>query len=208
MAFTTKILNKNICHVIFDTQYEMNNTLLRVQEYYESPKFRQEVFTLGQYRADYIDRKGNFDYYETVAGMNFSIDSFEPFLKGLFDPLSAEEYDIINRIARGTTCEYVIATYLECEASTIEHEICHALYGTNDEYKEAMDAVMARYDTSKIERWLRKNEYSKDVIMDEVHAYVVCDSTYLKEDHNLKIEDSFYKELLGVRREYLPKTVY
>ena len=204
MKLDIKIINKNIFHIIFENKLEMTSTLLRIQEHYESPKFKGKVFTLGQYREYYINKHGNFNYYEIVDGMNFPATAFNAFLKGSFDPLSEKEQYIIDRIAKGSACKYVIATYGEADKETIEHEICHALYFTEESYRDQVNTIVDSYDMSDIKKWLKGQDYDEAVLNDEIHAYNVCDSKYLDE-HNVATNPQMQSDLHKLRLKYKPK---
>ena len=207
MTFKVHRINKDIVHLEFDTKYDMNTYMLRFQEYYESPEFAGKIFTLGEYREWYIKKTGDFNYVELVEGMNFREYVFEPFIRGLFDPLTEGEQEVLNRVGRGTSFKYLIGTYHGGDHDVFEHEICHALYGTNDNYKTQIDKILKKYNLKKITKWLKKQEYGDHVINDEIHAYVICNLAYLREE-GLIIDDKMVTELLKVRRKFKPKTLY
>ena len=205
--FSVTRINKDIIHLVFDSKKEMNMTMIRFQEFYESPKFKGTIFTLGQYRDWYIKETGDFNWYLAVEGLNMKSEVFEPFLRGLFDPLTTEEQEILDRVGRGTSFKYLIASFDGADDDIIEHEICHAIYGTVPDYAKKVDNIISKYDTKKITKWLKSQEYDDHVIVDETHAYVLCNLPYMKEN-GLKVEDKMVTELLKLRRKYKPKTVY
>ena len=207
MGFSVNRINKDIVHLEFDTKYNMNNYMLRFQEHYESPEFSGKIFTLGEYREWYIKTTGDFNYHNQVEGMNFQSRVFDPFLRGLFDPLTEEEKELVERVGRGSSFKYLIGTFEGGDHDVYEHEVCHALFGTNDNYKKQIEKVLKKYDLKKISKWLKNQEYGEHVLLDEIHAYVICNLAYLKEA-GLEVDDKMHTELLKIRRKFKPKTVY
>ena len=59
--------------VRFDTQYALASTFLRIQEHYESNRFRNRVFSLEQYMDWYAAEFGAFTYFEDWSGFNVHI---------------------------------------------------------------------------------------------------------------------------------------
>ena len=54
--------------VRFDSQYALASTFLRIQEHYESSRFRGRVFSLEDYMDWYAGRFGAFTYYQDWSG--------------------------------------------------------------------------------------------------------------------------------------------
>jgi hypothetical protein len=72
MKIEGKILLPHIYVLSFETQYELCMSLVRMQEFYESPKFKGRYFTLEQY-MDYWCKEfgdGAFTYTTTWNGFN------------------------------------------------------------------------------------------------------------------------------------------
>ena len=207
MSFRVNKINKKIVHLIFDSKQQMNDYLIRFQEHYESPKFRGEIFTLGVFRAWYTEKYGDFDYKSVVDGMNFPSHVFDPFLKGLFDPLTPQEEEVLERVGKGYKDVYVIASYEGSDDDIVEHELCHALFGTNEVYRNRILKVLKKYDLKSVIKWLKRNEYSDKVLQDEAHAYLICNTAYVKEE-GVKVNDKLVQELVSIRRKFRPKTIY
>jgi len=126
-----------IYHFAFKRQYDMNMTFVRIQEHYESPKFKGKVFDLEEYMDWYYDNeaKEGFDYLTRVEGMNFPSVAVASFLKKFPTPLRRrEEWFFEETLELGLDGEYyIIATFGESEA--LGHEIRHGLYYLCDEYR-------------------------------------------------------------------------
>jgi hypothetical protein len=179
---TLKRINNDIVHVKFKTQRLLSETLLRFQEYYESPKFKGKIFTLGEFRKWYGSEYGGFSFYEDVAGFNFPSYALKPFYEGLFDPLTKYESEFIEMFRNREDNFYIIGTYCEDEASEdyLDHELCHALWHTNKLYKKGVNRLLKAADLSKtIKGFTKKLGYHKDVVFDEIQAYLSTDVTML-----------------------------
>jgi len=204
LPFEVEKLNANIILVIFDDQHTMCDTLVRIQEHYEHPILKGKSFTLGRLRQLSIEEKGVFDYNFWVDGMNFPSSAISAFITGLFDPLTEAEDQFIDLVTRRTGDYYVIAVYKGYDEDTLEHEKCHALYGTNDLYMLEVDEAIsdANYVLNKgLIEWLNKEGYHDAVVLDEVNAYLVADSKYLKEE-GIEFDEELAITLQEIRSRY------
>ena len=156
----------------FDTQYALASTFLRFQEYYESSRFRGRVFSLEEYMDWYAARFGGFTYYEDWSGFNVPSTSFQPFHAGKFDPLSRKEERLLRLFRRERKPFYVIGVANDGSHKDILHELAHALYFTNIDYRKAVQEEMRGYNTSTMKRRLARMGYARPVLHDEVHAYL------------------------------------
>jgi hypothetical protein len=184
------IYNNNIIHLVIPTRKELAETMIRFQEFYESPfeDIRGQVFTLGYLRAKGGRKKPGVNTYEggnhfeaEWSGYNFPGYVLDLFIKGLFDPLTTQEQDIVNALRHRTDKFYVIGTYGDNDpGDTLEHELCHALYYVEPAYKNAVDKVLQQYDTRELRKMLLDWGYCEDVLDDEVHAYLSADFQWLQ----------------------------
>ena len=184
-----KKITTNIIHVNFDTQEELTKTFCRFQEHYESPEFAGKIFTLGQYREWYSERYGGWTYYTDWNGFNIPNIVLEPFKKGLFDPLSEEEQLFLDLFKHRTGKFYIIGTHTSKQDEALDHEICHALYYLDREYKEEIDMVIASSPSQafeELEKWMLGRGYAGKFLADEIQAYLTCNVDYLQKQ-GLKI---------------------
>jgi hypothetical protein len=168
-----KAIGEGIFLVRFDTQYALASTFLRIQEHYESSRFRNRVFTLEQYMDWYAERFGAFTYFEDWSGFNVPSTAFEPFYAGKFDPLLQKEERLLRLFDRERALGrpfYVIGL---SDDEDLGHEIAHALYFTRPDYRKAVRAAMRGYDTSALEKKLAAMGYHRAVLADEAHAYLI-----------------------------------
>ena len=170
----TRIADK-IFLLRFDSQYAVASTFLRIQEHHESPTFRNRVFTLEQYMDWYAERFGAFTYYEDWSGFNVPSTAFEPFYKGVFDPLLRKEARLLRSFERERSPFYVIGIADEAD---LHHEVAHALYFTRADYRKEVRRAMRAYDTTSLHKRLAPG-YHRAVWPDEVHAYLATPGSWL-----------------------------
>jgi hypothetical protein len=178
----------------FPTQYELASTFVRVQEHWESRRFRSKVFTLEQYMDWYAAEFGNFTYFQDWAGFNIPSEALEPFRKGRFDPLSQKEKKLLRLFAGRTGDFYVIAlTRNDPDRTSLKHELAHALFHTQPEYRRAVRGHLREHDTRSVRHKLLEMGYHPHVLEDEVHAYVLSERSFLP--------DSTRRRLAPLRRK-------
>ncbi len=177
-------IRKNIFLLKFNDQVEQASTFLRFQEHYESPEFRGKIFSLDEFKDWYTKQKGSFSYYTDWIGFNFPSEVLKPFKGGKFDPLSEKEKEILKLFEGVEDPFYVISVYAVDEKQEmsylLKHEIGHALFYTESEYKKKAQEILSRYDLTDLKDWLRsRGGYHEDVIEDECHAFALTGSKKL-----------------------------
>lgn len=175
MKIAKRRIAKGIYLLRFRTQYELASTFLRVQEHYESPRFHGQIFSLEEYMDWYAAKQGNFTYYQDWSGFNVPSTAFRPFYEGKFDPLSRKEERLLGLFRNLRDRFYVIGVFGRA-AKSLTHELAHALFFTDSEYRDAVLSAMGSYDTSKLKRQIAEAGYATHVIPDEVQAYIVAPS--------------------------------
>jgi len=185
--------------VRFTTQYELASTFLRVQEHYESTRFKNRVFTLEEYMDWYAERFGAFTYFEDWSGFNVPSTALRPFYDGTFDPLREKERRLLAMFRRIREPFYVIGIASEQD---LHHELAHALYYMQPEYRKAVNAAMRNYNTAGLARRLAAMGYHRSVLADEVHAYLVSaeDLGEIKATRHAPLR----KELKTIYRRFAP----
>lgn len=203
MRMSKKIVKSKVASGIFllrfMSQYQLAATFLRVQEYYESPRFRGRIFSLEQYMDWYAERYGNFTYYQDWSGFNVPSIALQPFYDGKFDPLSEKEKRLLGLFRRVRGRFYVIGVYGRAERS-LTHELAHALFFTDPVYRKAVQRAMQAYDTRTLEKQLSKAGYARYVIPDETQAYLVARSAKL--GTGLKQLEPLRRELRALFRKH------
>jgi len=176
----------------FDKLYDLCMTFVRIQEYYESPKYKNKYFSLEEF-IDYWSNNfgdGSFNYTIVWTGFNVPgqviknwIDAFE--VKG--DRREKEEA-LIGRFEKRLKKDnvdlkdcYLIGVSKEEKGinEIIEHETAHALYSLYPKYKKSCDAIFKKLNRKaedikqidKAKKKLIKMGYCEDVLLDEIQAY-------------------------------------
>ena len=168
-----KIQPYNSVWVTADSQEELGLTFMRFQEHYESanPKFRDNIFTIGQLRHWYSETYGANNYHSTWVGFNFPSKVLIPFKEGLFDPLTIEENRLLDLFRYRKDSFYIIGAQ---NNATLRHELAHALYASDEQYKREINNFIKKYTNKfkKLSNILLRKGYCKEVINDEIQAYI------------------------------------
>lgn len=205
--FRVEGLGGGIYHLSFPNQALMNSCFMRLQEHFESPKFRGKTFGNDEFRAWYRTTRDHkeFSYYTDWSGFNIPGYVLTLFLNGRFDPLQPGEQAVVEtfRSMRGSL--YIIGTLENDTISTLRHELAHALYHTNPYYRNAVDTLLEGVNCTPIHRMLKALGYHRAQWRDEAHAYLGDDPWEL-EVHG--INTAFYthvrQELLRLYNKYSP----
>ncbi len=218
MTLEVEEIADSVFHIIAETQYDVTSTFMRVQEFYESPfpEIRGHFFTHEQYMdmcAHKNDRSGSdeivFSYFEDWAGFNVPGNIFNKWVtkfskKGLWE----KEQDLVDLVydslEKKTNKFYVIGTYIDCESKTIDHELSHAWFYLDPEYKRTMLKLFRKlpvYAKKQLKRYLDSDGYTPEVFDDEIIAYLSTNQmTYTTKqfgkkkvpwDHVLKFQETF-----------------
>lgn len=158
---------------------------LRYQEYYESinPEFRGQNFYLLDYISWYVEYTGKmmFTYPKDFIGYNLPSDSIKDCCLGIPEG-DKNKYDwMMNKLWCDLQIEsngkfYIIGTIRK--DSTYQHEIAHALYYLEPEYRKAMDMITGHLP-EKFRRSMYNilaTIYADKVFRDETQAYMATDS--------------------------------
>ena len=193
MKIKSEIILPHLYLLTFETQYELCMSFVRIQEFYESPKFRNKYFTLEEF-IDYWAKEfgnGSFDYPARWNGFNLPskviskwytlasdcgfIRNKEGDLLETIGDLVCKEYEEDNIL--GSAKYYVIGInneHSEEKKKVIDHETAHALYYLYPSYKKAVNKLLKDLpkDISDVAaKHLLKIGYGKNVSRDEMQAY-------------------------------------
>lgn len=195
----------HVYHVVFSSQRELASTLMRFQEFYESPKFKGKIFSRKEFMDWYKEEHGRgkrFTYFDDWSGFNLPDYIFDLFIDGKFDPLSTQERQFLALIKKIPKPFYIIATGAdEPSEKTINHELAHAMWYLNKTYrKQAKQTVrkLNKKTLSAIRTVLERRGYNKSVFDDETHAYLISDLRIMK-----FFVDFFGGDLLANRKTIL-----
>lgn len=207
MAINIKQVTDKIIHVSCTTEDELAQTFMRFQECYENPEWRGKVFTRGQFMDWYGQKYGAYTYAHDWTGFNIPSSILEPFIRGLFDPLTPNEEQFLNLFKHRTDKFYIIGVQGD-RTDTLDHEICHGLYHTSWGYKNDVNRLLAynKKSLKKVYEFVGKMMYHPSVLDDEVHAYMSSGYEWLK-DEGCNPSLRLHKELRAIKKKYYnPKT--
>jgi hypothetical protein len=197
----------SIYSVCFESREELWKTFVRYQEYYESPKFHNKLFTLNEFRAWYSKEFGNgeFTYGNDWAG--FNIPSFVIEECQHASDLNIYDYIMFGIYADITKDEkkdfYLLGVCDESTDEDLPHEIAHGLFHTSEEYKNSVvDLVdqMPEREYEKIRNYLIKIGYGNNVLIDELQAYM---STGIAE--NMNFPRSLHEPFIKLYKETIER---
>lgn len=158
--------------VLFPNQHAVMSTCMRFQEHYESPRFREKMFSREEYEDWYARRYGAFTYYKDWCGANFPSWVFQPFRNGEFDPLIEKEKALLNMFRSVKEPFYVIGAE-KGDLGTVVHEGVHGLFCAFPDYSKDVVGCIRRYDTVRMRKKLAKMGYCRQVHADEINAYLL-----------------------------------
>lgn len=195
---STKVTDQ-ITLVVYKDRESLCKAFLRVEEHYESPEFKDKIFTLGQYRQWYCQRYGAWTYYKDWSGFNIPSNAFKLFNDGLFDPLDSAEQELVDMFKSKPGKFCVIGTFENGPVDVYEHEICHAMFETILDYRKEVLEALGKFESELGP--LRKViidtlGYNESVALDECHAYI-CESSQWLDEKNV----SYPKELVTVLKK-------
>lgn len=178
-------ISPQIIHMTMEYRDDLAGAMIRFQEYYESPfpDIKGKIFTLGQIKAKGSRNNPGVNTY--CGGVTFGADwsgynvpdyAFDPFIKGLFDPLTDAEKDIVEVVRYRTDKFYFIATYGDDDpGESLEHEIRHAMYYIDAGYRAEVISTLNEFNLVALKLCLKSWGYAEEVLNDECHAYMGSD---------------------------------
>ena len=179
--FKTKKPIKNCLLLEFNTQKDLALAFCRVEEYYEgNPKVNGKYLSLEQFLDAFMTDDGKLNYFHYWTGFNIPGNIYLEWAQQNMSDRTKWELALANVISKKLDLEkpfYVIGG-VKGDIEVIDHEIAHALYYMNPEYKDMMDTANYQFyknlrgEYSKMVKALKKMGYGDNVIKDEVQAYM------------------------------------
>lgn len=195
-----KLTHKNkVVFAEFPNRKELTRTMGRLGEFYESAHkhIRNKYFDMEQFLDTFMDDDGNISYFNDWSGYNIPGDMVVNFVH-MFDTMSMSnrEIELIDEIdeiiwtsgdefcTQFSDGDFYLIAYMKGDTPTIDHEICHAAYYLNKDYKTQVNKLIKALDPVIVESMtidLIKMGYNKSVCKDEINAYLATASlTFLK----------------------------
>lgn len=182
MRIQKRKIGDKIYLLIFKTQTELSTAFMRIQEHYDSSKFKGRIFTYEEFREWYIKtNKGKFSYNHDWSGFNVPSKALKSFYAGKFNPISDREKQILNLFRKKRGNFYIIAIFEKYKPFVVKHELAHALFYLDKDYKREVLNIVRKYNLPKIRKKLLSfGDYNNKILNDEVQAYSVALSHGLK----------------------------
>jgi len=178
IKYTIKEVKKNVFAVVVPDSYDRCMLFLRVQEYYENPKYKGKNFDIWEF-VKYYSRNNTFKYAADWEGFNLPYRVAEECYSNVIKydtPYDSLMDKILNEI--NPKGEAYIIGIDSINGETIKHELCHANYYLNSKYKELADKLILTLPKELFD-FLKKNliraGYHRSVINDEIQAYMLTD---------------------------------
>jgi hypothetical protein len=222
--YKLKEIYKRIFLVTIKDQYDLAMTFCRLQEYYESPfkQVRGKTFNMAEFQRMYAKKFGDgvFTYPVDWAGFNVPGAVVDEFMSANFEDWG-NEYDFtIGEIHWKITDEhksyndnnpYYLIGAEPKDKDTIKHEMCHALYYLDKEYQESVNCIISELNRSVFAQFrshLLNIGYSKQVITDEINAYICIDSYQLTDSAKMnKREKKNFQHIQSKLQELFAITI-
>lgn len=201
---------KNIFQVSCRDSYDLSMIFCRAQEFYESPLFaikgkHFDIFTFQKLYSKHFG-DGVFSYALDWCGFNIPghiLDKFftvhpRGYEQSEYDKVFSKIIEMIYSLRDKASKYYLIGAHAN-DSATIQHELCHAFYYINTEYKQKVDAIIKTIDNdilSSVKELLLRKGYNKNVIFDEINAYFSTDYSYIFD--NIKISKEKKKNTLKI----------
>lgn len=178
MEYKIEKVFDNIFAIVVSNSYERSMLFCRAQEFYESPckKFRDSKFSIWDYYRWYSKKNGCFSYTRDWTGFNLPLivakKCYE--INEIETPYDKIMKKIVDELYESGKRQYIIGTD-SLNNLTYLHELAHALYYTNLEYKLEMDKItnsISKLDMIKFKKNLKAIGYCSSVYKDEIQAYM------------------------------------
>jgi hypothetical protein len=179
--FKTKKPIKNCLLLEFNTQKDLALAFCRVEEYYEgNPKVNGKYLSFVDFIDAFMTDEGKLDYFHYWTGFNIPGDIFMKWSQNNMSDKTYWEIALADAVYKKIdfTKPFYIIGGKKGDMEVIDHEIAHALYYMNEDYKNEMSDITydfyktQRSEYTKTVKTLKKMGYGENVIKDEIQAYL------------------------------------
>jgi hypothetical protein len=193
-----------IFHAEFESIQTMCEAFMRCQETYESPnpKFGNNRFTIKDF-TDWYTNKYDSNYNEDWGGFNMPSSVLDFIFSNPI--LDENENDKIVReiynLAKIKHYRFYLIASKSNENITLEHELAHAFYFIDENYRNKMNIQVRRLPfpvKKKIYLEFKRLGYAHHVYKDEAQAYLSTGYDDIIE--NLVFDNSKFKEIFYDRK--------
>jgi hypothetical protein len=181
---------------------------MRFQEYGEGiPKIRdKDPVPEGDVLYHYYRKFGTIYYTAGYAGFNLRGDLFNEWFERGNVPLNTLEKELISKVTdsfNSPSNNFFIIAYMKGDKVTKKHELLHALYYLNAEYREKVNAILDKVSTKRAKRYLQTMDYTFGgkhgdwILYDEIQAYVLSDDPEV-----FRLPEKTLDKLKKLKKEY------
>lgn len=181
--YTLEQIYPRVFHLSCKDSWKLAMTFLRVQEFYESPKFKGQHFTIVDFMDWYVTEsaykhKSNFTYAENWSGFNVPSTAIRECHFSIPDPNKFDDRmrmvveHIEDMLDSATASFYLIGSD---GGPVISHELAHALWFIEPEYQNRMRLELGQIPDNILQTFydaLIGMNYHPDVLEDEAQAYL------------------------------------
>jgi hypothetical protein len=177
-------LGENIVLLTFEKQKELALTFFRVQEFYESknPALKNKYFTPFEFLNTLMNENGEIDYFSVWDGFNVPGNVFKKWFYSVpVNQLSDYESSMFKTICElvDFTKDFYLIGCLEQAKDVLAHEISHALYYTNEDFKIEVTEILKDFQIEQKQEFdllqetlFNEFEYDYNVLYDETVAWL------------------------------------
>lgn len=176
--FTKQLVSENIYLLKYASHRKMCNALMRFDLFPEI----SEPMSVAEFKRHYKKRHGSFSFARDWEGFVIPSRAIEPFMDGSWNPLSTQEKLFLKTFKNIKKPFAVIAVSPLSSPTTLNHEMSHALYEVNLDYRREVSRVLESVDLKPIYKILKKNGYLESSFDDESHAYLMNNLNWLKKE--------------------------
>lgn len=202
MFILKRITKHPVWHAEYENRYTLGMSFVRMQEYYESPKFRGKIFDLEQYMDWYASERGHFTYTSDWSGYNipgFVVKEF----KEKFSDFSRKENLLLKALEKDGFFDYksyLIGSTSKEGRDVLGHELHHAVFYCVEEYRNAVTNVINEFGDSldALRKFILSLGYCEEVLIDEINAFVTDGDNRLREFTPAGLKD----RLLDIDRQF------
>lgn len=225
--FELKQIGKKIFQLSFENPYDLAMHFLRATEYFEcpNPDFHKKNFEILEFMDWYThkERDTAFNYQNDWDGFNLSYDQLDIIYgtgKDLIPDLNMydERMDALHTfLSEMSDFKYYLIGAKSKDKSTIKHEIAHALYYLDEEYRVGVQCCLANLEGEHLEEFEEIKKHliylgyvdEEEILLDEMQAYMATDSKFhISVGFSKEILKECTKEITKLFKESCKKNVY
>jgi hypothetical protein len=207
--YKTKVIGGNILALEFKDAIPMTMMFMRFQEYGEGiPKIRdKDPVPEGDVLYHYYRKFGTIYYTAGYAGFNLRGDLFNEWRAKRgdipYNTLESELEILVNKYFFDMEDDFFVIAYMKGDKVTKKHELLHALYYLNADYRDGVNAALNKVSTKRAKRYLQTMDYTFGgkhgdwILYDEIQAYVLSDDPEV-----FRLPEKTLDKLKKLKKEY------